>query len=90
MKEELKSGIQEFDLTIEQYERGEIDLIKLSSKLWNGGYSAGEKESQPSELLEALKGMSEWFTLEVWQLNDGQIKALNNAKSLIEKHQQGA
>ena len=35
-----KSGIKEFDELIEQYERKEIKLQELTTRLWNGGYKA--------------------------------------------------
>jgi len=45
MKEELKSGIVEFDLLVEQFENGGINFIELTSALWNKGYEEGKKQA---------------------------------------------
>lgn len=45
MKEELKSGIVEFDLLVEQFENGEINFVELTSALWNKGYDEGKKQA---------------------------------------------
>lgn len=45
MKEELKSGIVEFDLLIEKFENGEINFVELTSALWNKGYKEGKKQA---------------------------------------------
>ncbi len=45
MKEELKSGIVEFDLLVEQFENGEINFVELTSALWNKGYEQGKKQA---------------------------------------------
>lgn len=41
MKEQLKSGIKEFDELIEQFENGELNFVDFTCKLWNGGLYAG-------------------------------------------------
>ena len=45
MKEELKSGIVEFDLLVEQFENGEINFVELTCALWNKGYDEGKKQA---------------------------------------------
>ena len=47
MKQELKSGIKEFDETVEQFENGEINFVELTSRLWNKAYSIGCSEKLP-------------------------------------------
>ena len=44
MRKELKSGIPEFDETVEKFENGEINFVKLVSDLWNKGYNAGKND----------------------------------------------
>lgn len=44
MKQELKSGIKEFDEAVEQFENGEINFVELTSRLWNKAYSIGQSE----------------------------------------------
>lgn len=44
MKQELKSGIKEFDEAVEQFENGEINFVELTSRLWNKAYSIGRSE----------------------------------------------
>lgn len=44
MKQELKSGIKEFDEAVEQFENGEINFIALTCRLWNKAYSIGKSE----------------------------------------------
>jgi hypothetical protein len=51
MKEELKSGIVEFDLLVEQFENGEISFVELTSALWNKGYKEGKKQAYSQTLV---------------------------------------
>lgn len=44
MKDELKSGIEEFDDIVVKFENGEISFIQLTSDLWNKGYEAGQQD----------------------------------------------
>ena len=51
MKQELKSGIVEFDLLVEQFENGEINFLELTSVLWNKGYDEGKKQAYSQTLV---------------------------------------
>ena len=51
MKQELKSGIVEFDLLVEQFENGEINFVELTSALWNKGYDEGKKQAYSQTLV---------------------------------------
>lgn len=51
MKQELKSGIVEFDLLVEQFENGEINFVELTSALWNKGYEEGKKQAYSQTLV---------------------------------------
>lgn len=51
MKEELKSGIVEFDLLVERFENGEINFVELTSALWNKGYEEGKKQAYSQTLV---------------------------------------
>jgi hypothetical protein len=44
MKQELKSGIPEFDNAVEQFENGEINFLDLTCRLWNTAYAMGKSE----------------------------------------------
>ncbi len=44
MKQELKSGIPEFDNAVEQFENGEINFLELTCRLWNTAYTMGKSE----------------------------------------------
>ena len=44
MKQELKSGIPEFDNAVEQFENGEINFLELTCRLWNTAYAMGKSE----------------------------------------------
>ena len=54
MKQELKSGIVEFDLLVEQFENGEINFVELTSALWNKGYDEGKKQAYSQTLVSGM------------------------------------
>jgi hypothetical protein len=55
MKQELKSGIKEFDETVEQFENGEINFVELTSRLWNKAYSIGCSEKlQQADVIKSV------------------------------------
>lgn len=55
MKQELKSGIKEFDEAVEQFENGEINFVELTSRLWNKAYSIGCSEQlQQADVIKSV------------------------------------
>lgn len=67
MKQELKSGIVEFDLLVEQFENGEINFVELTSALWNKGYEEGKKQAYSQTL---VSGRSELLKCDICDSTD--------------------
>ena len=65
MKQELKSGIVEFDLLVEQFENGEINFVELTSALWNKGYDEGKKQAYSQTLVSGSVCDYPWHDSEV-------------------------
>jgi len=59
MREELKSGIVEFDLLVEQFENEKINFVEFTSALWNKGYGEGKKQAYSQKHVSSSLPISE-------------------------------